>query len=146
MHLTPGHLGVGSHFRGFEAFLPIPLRKAESGGGGPGYWWHQHIPHCGFCSAFPVLPTHSHFQRMAQLKAKLCSPRRRHCGKPQSVPQLHQRVISLCRKTVFLPAMEQVWSSPERCRALHPIRAPRRKPDRVLIKSSSELMLDEGLF
>lgn len=66
-----------------------------------GYQQHQGTLCCAFCSPFPVPLTHSHFWRVAYLKAK-------------------------------------VRSSPERYRALHPIRAAQRKPDRAFIKSGSE--------
>lgn len=37
------HLGAGSYFGGFDAFVPIPLEKAGPVGGKVGFQWHQGI-------------------------------------------------------------------------------------------------------
>lgn len=111
MHLLPEHLGVGSCFRGFDAFFFCsPGEEKNAPGDAPGVRLVPGHPSPRFLLCFSRTARSLLF--LEDGNAKLCTPRRRHSGKHQPVPRLRGRVIWFHCKTILLPDAEQVWSSP----------------------------------
>lgn len=143
--LPPRELRGWKSFQGLWCFSLLPLGKAGPVGGRAGYQWHWDIPGASrgtrTSRAVTLLCFHSLFTSIV---------RRCHSWKWSSAP-LRGDILENTRwfadstteqycfttKKSHWPTHSRSGAAPEKRQALHPIRAARRKLDRVFIKSSS---------